>query len=199
MDFRQKGPNMAKKVNHQTNNATLSITTTKVKSNVKNPIYYQIEDGDIETIKYYKGIGVPVHTIAFPGRPAHLYALVEAKDKAEADAMNRVLGNMHKEEIRAMKKILDNEASYDQLLEDGYDPASDKSDPSEIVIGLAVTRALFEEVEKLSEEKQHICQMIGEKKSECEMASKLEIAQTTLHDRKAKTLKELSITLKEYK
>lgn len=190
---------MAKKVNNQSNNATQSTTSTKVKANVKNPIYYQIEDGDIETIKYYEGIGVPVRTIAFPGRPAHLYALVEAKDKAEADAMNRVLGNMHKEEIRAMKKILDNEASYDQLLEDGYDPASDKSDPSEIVIGLAVTKALFEEVEKLSEEKQRICQMIGEKKSEREMASKLEIAQTTLHDRKAKTLKELSITLKEYK
>lgn len=190
---------MAKKVNNQTNNATQSTTSTKVKANVKNPIYYQIEDGDIETIKYYEGIGVPVRTIAFSGRPAHLYALVEAKDKVEADAMNRVLGNMHKEELRAMKKILDNEASYDQLLEDGYDPTSDKSDPSEIVIGLAVTKALFEEVEKLSEEKKRICQMIGEKKSEREMASKLEIAQTTLHDRKAKTLKELSITLKEYK
>lgn len=190
---------MTKNVNNQTNNATQSTTSNKVKANVKNPIYYQIEDGDIETIKYYEGIGVPVRTIAFPGRPAHLYALVEAKDKAEADAMNRVLGNIHKEEIRAMKKILDNEASYDQLLEDGYDPASDKNDPSEIVIGLAVTKALFEEVEKLSEEKQRICQMIGEKKSEREMASELEIAQTTLHDRKAKTLKELSITLKEYK
>ena len=190
---------MTNNVNIQTNNATQSTTSTKVKANVKNPIYYQIEDGGIETIKYYEGIGVPVRTIAFSGRPAHLYALVEAKDKAEADAMNRVLGNMHKEEIRAMKKILDNEASYDQLLEDGYDPASDKSDPSEIVIGLAVTKALFEEVEKLSEEKQRICQMIGEKKSEREMASELEIAQATLHDRKAKTLKELSITLKEYK
>ena len=169
---------MAKKVNNQTNNATQSTTSTKVKANVKNPIYYQIEDGDIETIKYYEGLGVPVRTIAFPGRPAHLYALVEAKDKAEADAMNRVLRNMHKEEVRAMKKILNNEASYDQLLEDGYDPASDKSDPSEIVIGLAVTKALFEEVEKLSEEKQRICQMIGKKKSEREMASKLEIAES---------------------
>lgn len=190
---------MAKKVNNQSNNATQSTISTKVKANIKNLIYYQIEDGDIEAIKYYKGIGVPVRTIAFPSRPAHLYALVEAKDKAEADAMNRVLGNIHKEEIRAMKKILDNEASYDQLLEDGYDPAADKSDPSEIVIGLAVTKALFEEVEKLSKEKQRICQMIGEKKSEREMASELEIAQTTLHDRKAMTLKELSITLKEYK
>lgn len=67
------------------------------------------------------------------------------------------------------------------------------------MVGLAVTKALFEEVEKLSEEKQRICQMIGAKKSEREMASELEIAQTTLHDRKAKTLKDLSITLKEYK
>ena len=67
------------------------------------------------------------------------------------------------------------------------------------MVGLAVTKALFEEVEKLSEEKQSICQMISEKKSEREMASELEIAQTTLHDRKAKTLKKLSITLKEYK
>lgn len=189
---------MTKNVNNQANNTT-QPTTTKVKANIKNPIYYQIEDGDIETIKYYESIGVPVRTIAFPGRPAHLYALVEAKDKAEAYAMNRVLENMHTEEIRAMKKILDNETSYDQLLEDGYAPASDKSDPSEIVISLAVTKALFEEVEKLSEEKQRICQMIGEKKSEREMASELEIAQTTLHDRKAKTIKELSITLKEYK
>lgn len=41
--------------------------------------------------------------------------------------------------------------------------------------------------------------MIGEKKLEHEMASELEIAQTTLHARKTKTLKELSITLKEYK
>jgi len=143
--------------------------------------------------------GVPVHTISFPGSSAHLYALVEANDKAEADAMNRVLANMHKEEIRAMKKILDNESSYDQLLEDGYDPAADKGAPSEIVIDLAVTKALFEEVKKLSKEKKRICQMIGEKKSEREMASELDIAQITLHDRKAKTLKELSITLKEYK
>lgn len=190
---------MKKEVNNQSINVTQSTTAIKVKANVQNPIYYQIEDGDIGTIKYYESIGVPVRTIAFSGRPAHLYALVEAKDKAEADAMNRVLGNLHKEEVRAMKKILDNESSYDQLLEDGYDPAADKSDPSEIVIGLAVTKVLFEEVEKLSYEKQRICQMIGEKKSEREMASELEIAQTTLHDRKTKTLKELSITLKEYK
>ncbi len=190
---------MTKNINNPSINATQSTKATKVKTNVKNPIYYQIEDGDIGTIKYYEGIGVPVRTIAFPGRPAHLYALVEAKDKAEADAMNRILGNMHKEEIHAMKKILDNESSYDQLLADGYDLAADKSDPSEIVIGLAVTKALFEEVEKLSEEKQRICQMIGEKKSEREMASELGIAQTTLHDRKTKTLKELIITLKEYK
>lgn len=182
-----------------TNNATPMTTETKVKVNVKNPIYYQIEDGDTGTIQYYESIGVPVRTITFPGRPAHLYALVAAKDKAEADAINCILGNMHKEEIRTMKKILDNESSYDQLLEDGYDLAEGKEDPLEIVIGLAVTKALFKEVEKLSEEKQRICQMIGEKKSERKMASELEMAQTALHDRKTKALKELSITLKEYK
>lgn len=104
------------------------------KVNVQNPIYYQIEDGDIGTIKYYEGIGVPVSTIALLGRPAYLYALIEVKDKAEADTMNRVLENMRKEEIRAMKKILDNESSHDQLLEDGYDPAADKSDPSEWLV-----------------------------------------------------------------
>lgn len=154
---------MVKASNNQSVNVTQSTAATKVKANIKNPIYYQIEDGDIETIKYYEGIGVPMSTIAFPGRPAHLYALVEAKDKTEADAMNRVLENMHKKEIRAMKKILKNETSYDQLLEDGYDPATNQNDPSEIVIGLAVTKALFEEAEKLSKENQRICQMIGEK------------------------------------
>lgn len=127
---------MENNVNSQTNNAPQTITAAKVKANVKNPIYYQIEDGDIGTIHYYENNGVPVRIIAFSDRPAHLYALVEAKDKAEADAMNRVLGNMHREEIRARKKILDNESSYDQLLEDGYDLAGDKEDQAEIVISL---------------------------------------------------------------
>lgn len=162
---------------------------------INNPIYVPIDDNDFETMKYYEGHGIPVRKIAPHGIP-HYYAIVEGETKEKADNLSNELNVMTRRENRSNQRHSDHDASYNALVEEGFDVAADDSDPAEIIADLMAANELMQELGQMTEEKLKICQMIGAKKSEREMAKKLGIAQTTLHDRKIKVLKELEKKLR---
>lgn len=157
---------------------------------IKHPIYIPIEDKDTETMRYYEELGVPVRKFA-PHGTYHYYAIVEGESEEQAANLNNAYGVMHRKETRSNQRHIVHNASYDGLLESGFDAPALDPDPSEIVAELTLVRELLEECEKLTEQKQRICKMIEAGMSEREMAKELGIAQTTLHDRKVKVLKEL--------
>lgn len=162
---------------------------------INNPIYVPIDDNDFETMKYYEEHGIPVRRFA-PHGTYHYYAIVEGETKEKADNLSNAYAVMDRREKRSNQRHSDRDTSYNALVEDGFDAAIDDGDPAEIVADLMVVNALMQELGKMTEDKLRICQMIGEKKSEREMAKEMGIAQTTLHDRKMKVLKELEKKLK---
>lgn len=157
---------------------------------INNPIYVPIDDNDFETMKYYEEHGIPVRRFA-PHGTYHYYAIVEGETKEKADNLSNAYAVMDRREKRSNQRHSDRDTSYDSLVDDGYDVAIAGSDPSEIVADLMVVNELMQELGKMTEDKLRICQMIGEKKSEREMAEEFGIPQMTLHDRKVKVLKEL--------
>lgn len=162
---------------------------------INNPIYVPIDDNDFETMKYYEEHGIPVRRFA-PHGTYHYYAIVEGKTQEQADNLSNEFSVMFRKENRSNQRHSDRDTSYDELVDGGYDAASIEGDPAEIVADLMVVNEMMQELGKMTEEKLRICQMIGEKRSEREMAKELGIAQTTLHDRKMKVLKELEKKLR---
>jgi DNA-directed RNA polymerase specialized sigma subunit len=170
-----------------TNTGKLSVTFKPV-------AFYPIEDGDNETAKFYESNGVQVRTINLNG-VNHRYALIEVSTQDEADRLNSEFNRISRKAARDKQKQLNNETSYDKLVDEGYDSAVDGNDPAEIVVDIIVIEALLKELDTLSEENTRICQMLSLKMSERDIAAELGIAQTTLHDRKMKLLKELKVRL----
>lgn len=179
----------------QSTNVNINVTINAAKANLA---YYPIEDGDYETAKFYESNGVAVRTITLNGT-AHRYALIEVDTPAQAALLNREFNRLRRQEQRDAQRRATNELSYDCMVEDGYDPATDNCNPLEMLVDSSVKKALYRVLDTLTEENRLICQMIAAKKSERAMADELGIPRMTLHDRKTKLLKELEELLHEYK
>lgn len=179
-----------KEKNQKTINAAL---------NYKHPYFIPIEDGDEETIKYYKRNNVPVDHRALPGRMKHYYAVFDADTQEKADLMNRTFNTWDKKAAREVKSRVLNETSYDKLLEEGYDPSDDANNPEEIIAYKVVMDALNDALDELSNEKLRACRMVANKESQREVAEELGISRRTLRDRKDSAIKKLSSKLKDFK
>lgn len=160
------------------------------KETVKTPIYVAIEDGDFETIRYYESHGIPVRKIA-PHGTYHYYAIFSGETKEQADKLTNMWNTMVKNEYRSNEKYAEHNVSYDALVEDGYEAPAVEANPADIVADRIEVDEMRKKVEKLTEEEQRICRMIGEGKSEREMAKEMGIPRSTLNEKKTKILKKL--------
>lgn len=173
--------------------------TVNVALNYENPYFVSIDDGDEATISHYKCNGVPIAYIALPGRMKHFYAVFDADTQEEADLMNRTFNNWEKKAAREKETRMQNEVSYDKLLDAGYDPSDNSSNLEEIIAYKIVVNALNDALNELSNEKLRACRMVANKESQREVAEKLGISRRTLRDRKDSAIKELSAKLKDFK
>lgn len=202
---------MAIKVNSTTANAT----NNTVSLNIKFPVYVRIQDGDTESINYYKSNGTPISNISLkPSLPSHLYAIISAKSQAEADVLNRELNNMDRKASRKQKKQAEHETSYDVFVESGIDLSvgyidpekhqvpdlskCQKYDPAEIVAYKTVIEALNKELSELTAEKLRMCEMIATKNPERTVANEMGIRQSTLNGKKNAMLKELRSKMSDF-
>lgn len=185
---------MAKNVN-LSNVATVNPSTL----NLPHPYYVPIEDGDEETIKHYKRNGVPVVHIALPGRKKHYYAVFNGTTQAEADRMNRTFGAWDKKAYRDKKAQKENEISYDDLAESGYEARDDYNNLEETVVYKTILVFLSSVLAEFTDEELRICRMVANKEPQQKVAEELGIPRTTLRDRKNKIIKKLGIKLKDYK
>lgn len=189
----ERGQSMKRKENQ--------ITTTVNPStlNYAHPYYVPIEDGDETTIQHYKSHSVPIAHIALPGRMPHYYAVFDAPTQAEAETMRKLYNNWDKKSSRDDAKKKKFETSYEQLVEDGYEPDDKQSDnPEDIVAYNMVLDELYAELSELTEEKRRLCSMVANKQPERQVAEKMGITQSTLNGRKKVTLKELKSKLEQY-
>lgn len=167
--------------------------------NYQHPFYEPIEDGDEASIKYYKRNGVPVSHIRFPYCKPRYFAVFNAATQEEADMMNHFFGNWVKKEQRSAKAQMENETSYDKLVEEGFDAVQMGTNPEEIVAYKILIRALNKELDGLTKEKLRYCKMVANKEPERKVAKELKIPRTTLSDRKKSTLEELGRKMKDYR
>ncbi len=63
----------------------------------------------------------------------HYYAVFYAASQEEADSMNRFFNNWDKKEYRDAKMQMENEVSYEKLVEEGFDMVQVGINPEEIV------------------------------------------------------------------
>ncbi len=84
------------------------------------------------------------------------------------------------------------------MIEDGYRFAIDHNNPADIILNLAVAKALLYELNNLPEQQRCICWMIGAGISEFEMATELGLSLMTLRHCKLELLRKLKFLLKEY-
>ena len=185
---------MAKNVN-LSNVATVNPSTL----NYPHPYFVPIDDGDEETIKFYKRNDVPVAHIALPGRMKHYYAVFNADTQEYADLMNRTYNNWEKKAARAKASQEEYESSYDVMVENGYDAKDDTNNPEEIIAYKTVINALTNALDELTDEKLRACKMVANGESQREVAEELGISRRTLRDRKDSAMKELGDKLKDYK
>ena len=120
----ERGQIMEKNVN-LSNVATANLSSL----NYPHPYFVPIDDGDEETIKFYKRNDVPVAHIALPGRMKHYYAVFNADTQADADLMNRTYNNWAKKDARDKAAQKEFETSYDVMVENGYDAKDDINNP----------------------------------------------------------------------
>lgn len=202
---------MAINVNTSTSNVTNNTNTL----NVQFPVFIRIEDGDTESIKYYKNNGTPISKISLkPGLPSHLYAIISAKSQAEADELNRVLNSMDRKATRRQNKQAEHETSYDVFVESGIDLSvgyidpekhqvpdlskCKKYDPAEIVAYKTVIDALNKELNELTDERLRMCKMIASKTPERTVANEMGIRQSTLNGKKNAMLKDIRSKMKDF-
>lgn len=189
----ERGQSMKKNV--KPNVVTVNPSTL----NYPHPYFVPIEDGDEETIKYYKRNDVPVAHIALPGRMKHYYAVFNADTQADADLMNRTYNNWAKKDARDKAAQEEFETSYDVMVENGFDAKDDTNNPEEIIAYKVVINALNNALDELTEEKLRACQMVANGESQRTVAEKLGISRRTLRDRKDSAMSELSKKMKDYK
>ena len=180
-------------------NATNTVTVNPSTLNYPHPYFVPIEDGDEETIKYYKRNDVPVAHIALPGRMKHYYAVFNADTQEYADLMNRTYNNFDKKVARAKSAQEEYESSYDVMVENGYDAKDDTNNPEEIIAYKTIINALTNALDELTEEKLRVCKMVANGESQRKVAEELGISRRTLRDRKDSTMRELGNKLKDYK
>ena len=123
----ERGQSMKKNVNPSV------VTVNPSTLNYPHPYFVPIDDGDEETIKFYKRNDVPVAHIALPGRMKHYYAVFNADTQEYADLMNRTYNNWEKRAARAKASQEEYESSYDVMVENGYDANDDTNKPEEII------------------------------------------------------------------
>lgn len=196
--------------------AVATATTNPTALNVQFPVYIRVDESDTSSIEYHKGKGTPLAKFALrPGLPKHLYAVMSAKSQAEADTLNREIGNMDRKASRDQAKQSQHETSMTPFDEAGIDLSTGyvdpdrhflpdisrckENDPSEIVAYGTVLNALIQEYNELSEDKQAMCRMIADKTPERTVADELGIRQSTLNGRKNAMLKELNNKMKDFK
>ena len=126
------------------------VTVNPSTLNYPHPYFVPIDDGDEETIKFYKRNDVQVAHIALPGRMKHYYAVFNADTQEYADLMNRTYNNWEKKAARAKASQEEYESSYDVMVENGYDAKDDTNNPEEIIAYKTVINALniYEEEKK---------------------------------------------------
>lgn len=164
--------------------------------NYQHPYYVPIEDGDEASIKHYKRNGAPVSLIRLPHCEPHYFAVFNAATQEEADMMNRFFGNWLKKEQRSAKARIENETSYDKLVEEGFDAAQAGTNPEEIVAYKILISALNKELEELTEKELRYCKMVANKEPEREVAKELGIPRTTVSGQKNTLMKKLKIKFK---
>lgn len=189
----ERGQSMKKNVNPNV------VTVNPSTLNYPHPYFVPIEDGDEETIKYYKRNDVPVAHIALPGRMKHYYAVFNADTQADADLMNRTYNNWAKKDARDKAAQEEFETSYDVMVENGFDAKDDTNNPEEIIAYKVVINALNNALDELTEEKLRACQMVANGESQRTVAEKLGISRRTLRDRKDSAMSELGKKMKDYK
>lgn len=189
----ERGQSMKKNVNSSV------VTVNPSTLNYPHPYFVPIEDGDEETIKYYKRNDVPVAHIALPGRMKHYYAVFNADTQADADLMNRTYNNWAKKDARDKAAQEEFETSYDVMVENGFDAKDDTNNPEEIIAYKVVINALNNALDELTEEKLRACQMVANGESQRTVAEKLGISRRTLRDRKDSAMSELGKKMKDYK
>lgn len=167
--------------------------------NYAHPYFVPIEDGDEETIRFYKRNNVPVAHIALPGRMKHYYAVFNADTQEEADLMNRTYNNWEKKDARDKAKQEEFETSYDEMLEKGYGAKDEANDPEEIVIYKIMIEALGKALKELTEQKFRVCKMVANEEPQRTVAEELGISRRALRDRKDSTMKELGEKLEDFR
>ena len=173
--------------------------TVNVALNYAHPYFVPIDDGDEATIKHYKNNDVPVAHIALPGRMKHYYAVFDADTQEEADLMNRTFNTWEKRNARYEKARMENETSYEKLLDDGYEPSDSNTNPEDIIAYKVVMDALNDALDELSEKKLRACRMVANKESQRKVAEELGISRRTLRDRKDDAMSELSRKMNNYR
>ena len=176
-----------------------NVTANLLSLNYPHPYFIPIEDGDEETIKYYKKNDVPVAHIALPGRMKHYYAVFNADTQEYAHLMNRTYNNWEKRDARAKAAQEEYESSYDVMLENGYDGNDETYNPEEIIAYRTMMKALAKALDELTEEKLRISRMLANEESQREVAEELHISRRTLRDHTDKVVKELRMKMKYYR
>lgn len=180
-------------------NVKRAVTVNPTPLHYQYPYYVKIEDGDEDSIKYYKRNGVPVSYIHLSRCTPHYYAVFNAESQEEADSMNRFFNNWDKKEYCEAKVQMENETSYEKLVEEGFDMSQSKTNPEEIVANKAIISALYKELDELTEEKLRYCKMVANMESEREVSEEMGIPCATLSCRNNATLKELGKKMKDYR
>lgn len=101
----------------QKNDARTNVT---ISSNHCPIIYYPIDDGDYESIRFYQNNGCTVKAITFNRKP-YCFALVPAKTQKQANLINRELYLFHLQEQHNFQQK-DCEMSYEQMIENFIQP-----------------------------------------------------------------------------
>lgn len=183
-----------------TKNKKSNVATVNPSSlNYPHPYFVPIDDGDEETIKFYKRNNVPVAHIAFLDFMKHYYAVFNADTQEYADLMNRTYNNWEIKDARDKAAQEEYESPYDLMVENGYDVKDNTNNPEEIIAYRTIINALTNALNELTDEKLRVCRMVANKESQREVAKELGISRRTLRDRKDSAMKELGEKLKEYK
>lgn len=181
---------MIKKINTRSN-----ITNNQSRCPV---VYYPIDNNDYESIRFYENNGYTVKTISLNGNP-HCFAFIPVETQEQARRINQAFIQFYLQEQDSFQLRMDNEISFDKMSDIGYDSTVNHNDPATILENLATMKALFYELDSLTDEEYHICQMIGSNVSESEMAAELNIPYKELHKCKQNLLKRLKHQLKGYR
>ena len=160
-------------------------------------VFIPIEDEGMR--KFFEDCEVRVRTMRLGNAAPRLYAIYDVETEEEALILQRVFDASVKKADRDRERQAENETSYEELVEAGYDSAVDKSNPEDIVMDMIVLDALVEKVQHLEEEKRMYTDMIMEEKTERAVAEENGMSQTKVHNTKNKVLDELKDSMKDYK